>query len=229
MTDDLIAPYQLVGMVTSRGGMNHPMTDVPHKSQTKLLDATLKVVRTKGYNATRVEDVCAAAGVTKGSFFHHFESKDDLALAAAAHWRDHAKAIFAEAPYNKVADPFDRLLAYLDFRKSMLTGELQDYTCFAGTVIQETYATHPQLRDACEQSIAEHAASLTPMIAAAMRKYRVKSGWPARSLALHTQAVLQGAFILAKAQGQARVAAESIDHLRRYLELLFGRHGGKRS
>src|SRR4051812_25499922 len=75
MTDDLID-----SIPTSRygqGGMNHPMTDLPHKSQTKLLDATLKVVRTKGYNATRVEDVCAAAGVTKGSFFHHFESKDD--------------------------------------------------------------------------------------------------------------------------------------------------------
>jgi TetR/AcrR family transcriptional repressor of nem operon len=50
----------------------------------------------------------------------------------------------------------------------------------------------------------------------------------ARSLALHTQAVLQGAFILAKAKGDAAVAAESIDHLRRYLVLLFRGHSARR-
>jgi TetR/AcrR family transcriptional repressor of nem operon len=53
-----------------------------------------------------------------------------------------------------------------------------------------------------------------------MAKYGVK-GISAKSLALHTQAVLQGAFVLAKAKGGASVAADSIDHLRRYVELLF--------
>ncbi len=39
--------------------------------------------------------------------------------------------------------------------------------------------------------------------------------------ALHTQAVLQGAFVMAKAKGGAPIAAASIDHLHRYIELLF--------
>lgn len=202
------------------------MPETRHQSKTKLLDATLTVVRRKGYSATRVEDVCAEAGVTKGSFFHHFDSKEDLALAAADHWRERAGGLFARADFNELADPRDRILAYIEFRKSLLGGDLANYTCFAGTVIQETYATHPGLSDACERSIAEHTAWLTPVIAAAMRKYRVRSNWTARSLALHTQAVLQGAFILAKAEGQAKVAAETVDHLRRYIELLFRAHGG---
>ena len=62
------------------------MPATQHESKTKLLDATLKVVRAKGYTATRIEDVCAEARLTKGSFFHHFKSKEDLALSAAAHW-----------------------------------------------------------------------------------------------------------------------------------------------
>jgi TetR/AcrR family transcriptional regulator, transcriptional repressor for nem operon len=201
------------------------MTGSPHTSQTKLLDATLKVVRTKGYHAARIGDICSAAGVTKGSFFHHFDSKDDLALAAAAHWREHVSDTFANAAYNTVSDPLDQLLAYLEFRKSLLKGALPDITCFAGTVIQETYVTHPQLRDACGQSIEEHVGSLARIVGAALRQYGVKSDWTAESLALHMQAVIQGAFILAKAQGQAKVAADCIDHLRRYLELLFGSQG----
>jgi TetR/AcrR family transcriptional repressor of nem operon len=47
------------------------------------LAATIDLVRSNGFAATRVDDVCAAAGVTKGSFFHHFSSKQDLAVAAA--------------------------------------------------------------------------------------------------------------------------------------------------
>lgn len=46
-------------------------------------------------------------------------------------------------------------------------------------------------------------------------------GPPAQSLALYTQVVLQGSFILAKAKDGPDVALESIDHLRRYIQLLF--------
>lgn len=197
------------------------MTETPHRSRTKLLDAALNVVRAKGYTATRVEDICAAAGVTKGSFFHHFDSKDDLALAAAAHWNAGATAIFAAAAYHELADPLDQLLAYCELRKAMLAGDTAEWSCFAGTVIQETYATNPALSHACARSIAGHAASLARIIEAAMQVYGAPPGCTAASLGRHMQAVIQGAFILAKAEGEARVAAESIDHLRRYLELLF--------
>lgn len=45
--------------------------------------------------------------------------------------------------------------------------------------------------------------------------------WTPASLAVHTQAVLQGAFILAKATGDGQIARDSVDHLARYVELLF--------
>jgi TetR/AcrR family transcriptional repressor of nem operon len=200
-----------------------------HQSKTKLLDATLKVVRAKGYTATRVEDVCAAAGLTKGSFFHHFKSKEDLALSAAAHWNASTAAFFESAPYHSAADPLDRLLAYVDFRKAILIGELPEFTCFVGTIIQEVYETHPEINAACEASISGHAKTLEADIRDAMRKYGASGDWTAESLALHTQCVIQGAFILAKARGSATVASQSLDHLRRYLQLLFSGRAAKRT
>ena len=196
-----------------------------HQSRAKLVDAALTVVRSKGYSATRVDDICGVAGLTKGSFFHHFDSKDDLALAAAELWRHRAKSLFTAMENSATDDPLDRLFAYLALRKSLMTGDLAQWTCFAGTMIQETYTTHPHLRDACEKGMAEHSASLTRMIAETMRRYGIKSDWTAQSLALHIQGVIQGAFIMAKGKGQAKVATDSIDHLRRYLELLFQRSG----
>lgn len=197
------------------------MEPARHESKTRLLNAALRVIRAKGYAATRVEDICEAAGVTKGSFFHHFDSKEELALAAADYWSEMTSAVFATAPYHQPADPLERLLAYVDFRKALLKGELPDFTCLVGTMTQEIYDTHPAIREACEKSISGHAATLVPDIEAAMRKYNVAADWTAEGLALHTQAVMQGAFILAKAKGAAAAAAESVDHLRRYLELLF--------
>jgi TetR/AcrR family transcriptional regulator, transcriptional repressor for nem operon len=196
-------------------------TETRHESKAKLLDAALHVIRAKGYSATRVEDICEAAGLTKGSFFHHFSSKEELALAAADYWIEGTGALFAAAPYHTPSDSLDRLLAYVDFRKSLLLGELPDFTCLIGTMVQEVYDTHPALRVACNRSISEHAATLVPDIEEAMRQRGVQSNWTAESLALYMQATIQGAFILAKAQHSRTVAAECIDHLRRYLELLF--------
>jgi TetR/AcrR family transcriptional regulator, transcriptional repressor for nem operon len=201
-------------------------TETRHESKTRLLNAALHVIRAKGYSATRIEDICEAAGLTKGSFFHHFDSKEELALAAADYWTEGTSALFASAPYHAPADPLDRLLAYVDFRKSLLQGDLPDFTCLAGTMVQEVYDTHPAIRDACCRSISEHAATLVPDIEEAMRQRGMNPDWTAESLALHIQAAIQGAFILAKAKHNREVAAACIDHLRRYLELLFNKRSG---
>lgn len=192
-------------------------------ARAKLLDAALTLIRTRGYSATTVDELCAAAGVTKGAFFHHFKSKDDLAVAAADHWSQVTGALFAAAPYHDLADPLDRVLGYIDFRKSLLQGDVPEFTCLVGTMVQESYETAPAIRDACDRSISGHAATLETDIQAAIDARGLSPEWNAQSLALHTQAVLQGAFILAKAKGGAPAAADSVDHLRRYLELLFDR------
>ena len=192
-----------------------------HESKTRILQAALQVIRSKGYSATRVDDICAAAGVTKGSFFHHFDSKEELAIEAAAYWDELTSGLFQSADYHARPTARERLLAYIDLRRALLQGELPEFTCLVGTMVQELYQTEPAIRDACARSINGHAQTLEADIAEAMRDCNPHVEWTAPSLALHTQAVIQGAFILAKAKGQVKYAAESIDHLRRYVELLF--------
>ena len=204
--------------------MNAP-APIAHSSKTKLLDAALKVIRSKGYSATTLDDICAAAGVTKGSFFHHFSGKEDLALEAVRHWNDVTGGLFASAPYQQVPDPRERILAYIDFRAQILQGtspnDLAEVTCLLGTLVQETYASHPAIRSACREGIESHARTLVPMIEEAKALYAPDADWSAESLALYTQAALQGAFIVAKAQGDPDIAVQCIAHLRRYVHGLF--------
>ena len=194
------------------------MESVAPNSRGKLLDAALQVIRTKGYTATTIDDICAAASLTKGSYFHHFKSKEDLALGAVDHWNAMTGRMFAQSAYHSHADPRARVLAYIDLRTEILQGELPDFTCLLGTMVQETFETYPRIRDACNAGITSHAQTVAVDIAAAKAIYAPDATWDADTLAHYTQAVIQGAFILAKARGNAQIAAMCISHLRCYVE-----------
>ena len=196
-------------------------------SRTRLLDTAMQVIRAKGYSGTTVDDICSAAGLTKGAFFHHFESKEDLALAAAAHFSQMAERLFGAAPYHELADPLARVLGYVDFRTEILAGPIPEFTCLLGTMLQEAYDTHPAIRLACDTHIGAHVAEVAKDIAAAKALYAPAAEWSAESLALYTQAVLQGAFVLAKSKGGPEVARDCLAHLRRYLLQLFHRPTSK--
>jgi TetR/AcrR family transcriptional regulator, transcriptional repressor for nem operon len=194
------------------------MAQSHHESKAKFLDAALRIFRSKGYAATTIDDVCRTAGLTKGSFFHHFKGKEELALAAAAHFAATADRIFKDAPYRALPNPRDRVIGYVKFRAAMLNRTLPEFTCLLGTMVQETYQTHPKIRNSCEKHIGAHVAEVEKDIWAAKRLYAPTAKWSAESLALFTQAVIQGAFVMAKVKHGPEIAAQCLEHLQRYLE-----------
>jgi TetR/AcrR family transcriptional regulator, transcriptional repressor for nem operon len=188
-----------------------------------LLDATLTLVRKQGWAATSVDQLCSHAGVTKGAFFHHFKSKEDLGVAAANHWDEVTGAMFATAPYHTLSDPLDRVLGYIDFRAQITEGELETITCFAGTVVQEVFASSDPMRAAAGQAIDLHAGRLVDDIEAAIALYPPLVPIDAEAFALYTQTVVQGGFVTAKAAGNRAPLLDAIRHLRQYVLLLFER------
>jgi len=60
-----------------------PETD----TKRKLLETAIELISESSYGSVSVDDICAKAGVNKGSFYYAFKSKSDLAVAAyERHW-----------------------------------------------------------------------------------------------------------------------------------------------
>ncbi len=192
------------------------------EARARLLQAAQSLVRHRGFAATSVDDLCAAAGVTKGAFFHHFPSKEALGVALIDDWTAMTGAMFAAHPYNALPDPLDRVFGYLDLRREILNQPIPEFSCVAGTTVQEAYESSIPIRTAAARSVQSGADHVRPHLDAALAAHPV-AGVTVDSLARQFQVAVQGGIILAKAADDSGPAREAFDHLERYLRLLFDR------
>lgn len=56
------------------------------ETKTRILESAIKLFSGHGYNKASVDDICREAGISKGAFYHHFESKQALFLAVLDGW-----------------------------------------------------------------------------------------------------------------------------------------------
>jgi TetR/AcrR family transcriptional repressor of nem operon len=201
------------------------MRTTPTESTTRdrLLDAAQALMLSKGYTATSVEEICTAAGLTKGSFFHHFEGKEHLGRVVAERFSASMRQVFESAPFHQEKEPLDRVYGRVDFVIEMIRCGQGPKGCLLGTFVQELSATHPGIRDVCAACLAEGSLSFQKDLDEAKARHAPDAPWTGQSLAEHFTAVVQGAMILAKAKQDPAVMGESLTHFRDYLRFLFGR------
>jgi TetR/AcrR family transcriptional repressor of nem operon len=204
--------------------MNAPNQDADlHRTKRRLVDAAVTLMRRKGYNATTVDDICAAAKVTKGAFFHYFGSKEDIARAAMERFGSGADQDLHDAAFRKLADPLDRVYGRLDFIKES-AGGASGITkgCLVGTFAQEMSFTNPELRRLCDEIFTRTAQDFAKDLAGAKSMHPPATEFEPEKLAVLFVSIYQGSSLLAKASGSNAVLMDNIEQFRRHLQGLFG-------
>jgi TetR/AcrR family transcriptional regulator, transcriptional repressor for nem operon len=191
------------------------------ETRTKLLDAAEELMLAQGYTATSVEEICDAAGLTKGSFFHYFDSKHDLGVAAVQRFYDRNRAMFRDAPFRRLSDPRARVLSYLDFVSEFSRQPAAARGCLVGTVAQELAVSDKEMRAVCAWCFTDWADVLKADLELAKKQHAPRARWKPQTMANHIVAVIQGSLILAKSSQDPSGMAENLAHLKRYVTLLF--------
>jgi TetR/AcrR family transcriptional repressor of nem operon len=79
----------------------------------KLLETATQLIWEQSYGSVSVDDICEKAGVRKGSFYHFFPSKADLAVAAFEdHWQQSRTKL--DGVFSSQLSPLERLSKYCD-------------------------------------------------------------------------------------------------------------------
>jgi TetR/AcrR family transcriptional regulator, transcriptional repressor for nem operon len=165
----------------------------PNRAKQSLTEAASKLIREKGYADTSLDDICAAAGVTRGALFHNFEGKEDLVQASLADWRANARALL-ESLAAAVDDPVARVDFTIARFADVLASPEMIQSCLAGTLLQEVSETHEPLRRSAYACLATGQAFFEGLI------QQATAGRPidAKGLAEWLAATVQGVLILYK-------------------------------
>jgi TetR/AcrR family transcriptional repressor of nem operon len=96
------------------------------ESKRKLLEAAIEMIWQSSYGSVSVEDICVQAGVNKGSFYHAFKSKSDLAVAAfERHW-ENKRPLFDQV-FSSQLPPLERLDKYCE---AIISDQKEKYKSF---------------------------------------------------------------------------------------------------
>jgi TetR/AcrR family transcriptional repressor of nem operon len=203
-----------------------PRTADP-KTRENLLDAAQRLMLAKGYAATSVEEVCDAAGLTKGAFFHYFADKEALGRAAVSRFVERGAESFRDARFLREADPLRRTLGFVDHMIDLVGRGPEG--CLVGVFSLELADTHPKIRAICARTFDTWAATLRAMLDEAKARCAPRTRIDTAALALHFFAVFEGAMLLRRAMGRPDLVTSSLALYRDHVERLFGGRPTRRS
>lgn len=193
------------------------------KSRQDLLNAAQELMLAKGFGATSVDEICRKAKLTKGSFFHYFKSKDALGKALLERFCCSTQAQMKECCGCRSAekDPLKRVESHIDLAIKISQERIGAKGCLLGTFAQELSDTHPQIRSMCAQAFYEWGKLIAADLKEAKAKYKPKTNFDPQDLAQHLIAIIEGAEILAKAQGDKKIVKKSLEYFRDYVKKIF--------
>jgi len=188
-------------------------------TRTRLLEAAYSLMLAKGYPATTVDEICQAAGVSKGSFYHFFKSKQQITLAMLEHHMAGAQdEIEKGLDLTGVQGP-ERTIRYV---KHVEEGaeELWRDGCLIGSLGVELAETHPEVREKISQIFRDLVTHFEKVFTPLCQAHRGPDTPSPRELAEQMIMVIEGGVVLSRAHYDRRFVPQALRCFRRYLESL---------
>ncbi len=197
------------------------MNTIELSRKEKLLNAAQHLMLQKGYVATRIDEICKLAGVTKGSFFHYFSNKEDLGKKLLEYATENNSTRLRNGGYLDKENPMDRLFGFIDFVISVLRAPDRESSCLFGNFTQELSYTHGEIRQMCENHFVGRTNFLSGIFKEMKQINPSNEEIDLDSLAETLLSLIQGALVVGKAKRDLDLFERTMDHFKRYVKSLF--------
>ena len=195
----------------------------------RILETAERMVLHRGFSGTSIELLLEELGVTKGTFFYHFKSKRELALALIERHAEQDAAeleTFMARAENLATDPLQQLLVFVGLYEEMgATLEKPPDGCLFGAYSYEQALFDEEIREVSVRSLQAWRVRVGDKIKEVMTLYPPRLPVAAEDVADALVSALEGAFVLGKVFEDPKVFARQLRQYRNYVELLFGREG----
>jgi TetR/AcrR family transcriptional repressor of nem operon len=186
-------------------------------SKQRILEVSSEIVLKMGFQATTVDQICEAAEVSKGSFYHFFKSKEDMGLALLAEFYEEAQRRLFAAPWASEPDPGQRLVAFLTYSEDNAESFWGEGCLLGGFAIEVA-----ETNDVFQEKISVILGSLAQRLAPTFEPAAREGGPTAAALAEQYLATIEGAIVLARGHRDpgriGRAISVYADHVARLLE-----------
>ena len=194
------------------------------QTRNRILDAAQRVILDRGFAATSVDAIQEAAGISRGTFFYHFPSKDDLSRALIRRYAEADRTLtddFMARAENLVRDPGQQVLVFLALHEEMFA-ELAgtDPGCLFASYSYEAGLFDRETQAIVNGSVEYWRELVGGKLSLAMKRHPPPIAVDPYVLADNAYAVMQGAFILSRLRNDTKVMVEQIREIRNYFELL---------
>jgi TetR/AcrR family transcriptional regulator, transcriptional repressor for nem operon len=188
-------------------------------SREKLVRAARKLMLAQGYPITSVDDIIEDAGVSKGSFYHYFDSKEELALTAMHEFLADGAALMMDGPFRNIADPRRRAIAFLKHVES-LAMQLWNHGCLLVMFSVELAGTSPKVREVTSAVLVD----LIDRVGAILRPLTKEAGgnvpMTTSAMANMYMAIIDGSLVYARATGDSSSIARNLRTFRQQIEAM---------
>jgi TetR/AcrR family transcriptional repressor of nem operon len=165
-----------------------------------LIEAGAQALHTAGYAASGVQEIVAAADVPKGSFYHHFDSKEAFGAEVIAAQSEHGLARLRSALTDEAVPPRERLIA--DFLRRSRAYE--DAGCVRGCMfgnLSLEVADHSEaMREGLKSHFRQWRDLIDGCISAAQKDGSIRNPTPASKLAEFTLNAWEGALLRSRTE-----------------------------
>lgn len=182
----------------------------------KLLDAALDLILAQGYAATTVDMICEKAGVSKGSCYHFFASKEELVLAVLTRYYDARLQLLMNGEFANLSDPLARALGFLD-RTEAMSADLWQRGCLLGTLVNDLAMTHPHIRKQISEMFENLIEGLATIFAPFVESLESSDRPTPRELAEHYLVIIEGSIVLGRAYRDPSRIPHGLRQFKRYL------------